>query len=117
MFRLNLGQESREVSAHGNAARVFRAGLQTPSLEATFRNDTAAGSVEVTLRPLSTITSTGFTIVARKDAGASSATNLNYTGTYILDGDLNVLDEDHGEVAEITAKFLLYSGTVVASSS
>lgn len=117
MFRLNMGQESREVSAHGNTVRVFRAGIGTPSLDVTFRNDLAAGSVEATLRPLATITSTGFGIMVRKDAGAASATNRTYSFTGIIDGDLNVLDEEHGEVAELSVRFLPYSGAVSATTT
>lgn len=114
---VNDGQESREVSAMGNTIRVFRAGLGTPSITAEFRNDTAASSVETTLRGLISITSSGFVVTARKVNTTVAATNPLYIMTAIIDGDLNVLDASHGEVDALSVKFVPYSSFTVQTTA
>lgn len=118
---LNDGQETRDVTAHGNSVRNFRAGLGTVSIDAEFFNDHGVASVEVTLRPLVATSSTGFPVVVQKIAATAtvptSATNPKYTLTSILEGDLNVLSEDIGETGMLGAKFLPYSGTLTVSTS
>ena len=116
-IRVNDGQETREATTMGNTARVFRAGIQTPSIEATFRNDHAASSVESTLRGLISITSTGFTVIAKKNNSGTTTVNPSYTLTAILDGDLMVLNDEHGEIAEISARFVPYSGSLTVSTT
>jgi hypothetical protein len=106
VFRVNDGQETREVSCHGNTVRVFRAGIGTPSMEMTFRNDLATSSVEQTVRALIGVSTSAFWVTARKVSGTISATNPLYQQYSILDGDFMALDEEHGEVAEVTVKFL-----------
>jgi hypothetical protein len=121
VIRFNTGQESKDATAHGATARTFRAGLRTLSIEATFFNDRASSSVESTLRGLVSITSTGFSVVAQADAASTStptsATNPKYSFTGILDGDLSVMDATVGELEEITARFLPYSGTLTVQTT
>ena len=106
---VNDGQEPRDVTAHGASYRQHRVGLGTPKIELTFWNDTAAASVEVTLRALIGVNTTGVDIYCRKLNEARGATNPEYHMIGILDGDLNVLDDEVGEVPQIVASFLPYS--------
>ena len=118
VIRVNRGQESRDATAHGNTARNFRAGLGTHSIEATFFNDHASASVESTLRGLISITSTGFVLSARPLNSATTTVNPDYQmAAAIIDGDLSVLDSNIGELAEITVRFVPYSGGIVVSTS
>lgn len=121
VIRFNTGQESRDSTAHGATARNFRAGLRTLSVEATFFNDRASSSVESTLRALVGVSSTGFAVVAQADAASTStptsSTNPKYSFTGILDGDLNVMDASVGELEEITARFVPFSGTVTVQTT
>lgn len=114
---VNDGQESKEVTAFGDTSKRYRAGLGTASIDATFWNDVASGSVEATLRPLITMTSTGFEVEVRKDNSAVSANNPRYTMVAIVDGDINLLDEKPGEVAQLKARFLPYSTFTVSTTS
>lgn len=118
VIRVNRGQESRDATAHGNTARNFRAGLGTHSIEATLFNDHASGSIEATLRALISITSTGFAVSARPLNSATTTVNPDYQlAAAIIDGDLMVLDSNVGELAEVTVRFVPYSGGIVISTS
>lgn len=102
----------------GATARVFRAGLATPSITLNFRNDHASGSVEATLRPLITSgTSGAITIIVKKVNSATTTVNPSYTMTGIIDGDLTVLNETVGEIGEIGVKFVPYSGSLTVSTT
>ena len=115
---VNDGQETRDASVMGTAYRLFRAGLGTPSISVTFKNDHAASSVENTLRSLITTSTSGVvTIEARKLNSNSSSTNPTYSMVGILDGDLNVLNDSIGEIAEISARFVPYSSFTVSTTA
>ena len=116
---VNDGQESREVTAMGDTSRRYRAGMGTSSIDATFWSDVATGSVNQTLTPLITMTSTGFDVYVRKDNGARNANNPEYHMIAIVDGDVNMLDEKPGEVSQIKMRFLPYSTfeTITTTSS
>lgn len=116
-FVLNIGQETRDVTAHGNSVRVFRPGLGLVTLDVDFFNDHAAGSVEATLRALVATSSTGFPVEVRKYNTGSTTVNPTYSFTAVFDGDLNVLSEDIGEVGMVAAKFLAYTGTFTVSTT
>ena len=114
---VNDGQESRDVTAMGDTSRRFRAGLGTSSIEATLWSDVATGSVNQTLTPLISLSSTGFIVYARKDNSARTANNPEYYMTAIIDGDVNVLDEKPGEPSQIKIKFLPYNAFNIYTSS
>lgn len=116
-FKLNDGQDTREVTAHGATQHVFRAGLSRASIEAEFYLDHASGSVEQTLRNLVTIASSGFDVVLRKQNAGSTASNPTYTLTSVVDGDMTVLNETVGEVGMISVKFAPYGTTLSVSST
>lgn len=114
---VNFGQETRDATAHGDSQRKFRAGLGTPSAEATFWNDHDSGSVEATLRGGISITSTGLAIAIRQNNAARGTTNPEYSFEGIIDGDLMVLDDEVGELPSIGARFLPYSTVSVITSA
>lgn len=111
------GQETKDATCMGNTYRVFRAGLGTPSLDLTFKNDASNGSVESTLRGMIGITSTGRDIYVRKVNATRSTDNPEYYMDGIIDGDLSVMNDQVGELAEITVKFSPYSTFSVFTSS
>lgn len=117
---VNDGQESREVTAMGDTTKRFRAGLGTASIDCSFWSDVSSGSVNSTLLPLITMTTSGaFPVVVRKDKStARSASNPDYGMTFaIIDGDVNFLDEKPGEVSQIKCRFLPYSAFTVTTTA
>jgi len=117
---INDGQETRELRIMGNAHTVARAGLSTPSMEATFyANHTSTGISQALTNLIGIVaSSSGFDVVVRYSAGLNLGTsNPVYTMTSILDGDLNVMDDEHGEVAQITARFLPYSSFSISTTT
>ena len=112
-FTLNRQVDSLEVTAMGDTAHKFVAGLAEDTITVSFLNDTAAASVLATLQ-----TAFGTTVAfsALQDSGAVvSATNKLYTGTILVDNltDINGAVGDEG-MMDIT--FTCNSKTVVASS-
>jgi len=95
-FTLNRQSDSVEVTAMGDTAHKFVAGLSADSLTISFLNDTAASSVLPTLQ-----TAYGTTVAwtAIQDSSAAiSATNLLYSGTIFVDNltDINGAVGDEG---------------------
>ena len=116
--RVNDGQESRDVTAMGHTTRRFRAGVGTARIEATFYNDLSSGQISQALKSLVSVASTGFDVTVRKVNAARGASNPEYQMTAIIDGDVNVFDENHGDVSELTVAFIPYSTfTLVTTSS
>ncbi len=111
------GQETRDITAHGNTVRTFRAGLATPSIEVVFWNDQTSASVAATLRTLVTITSTGFAVSARPKNTAQSTSNPNYSMVAVIDGDVTVMDDEVGEPTQVTVRFLPYSGGLTTTTT
>lgn len=115
---VNDGQETRDATAHGDTIRKFRPGLGTPSIELQLHNDHASGSVEATLRGMIGITSTGSTIRVRPTNGSTrDATNPDYQSEMIIDGDLMVMDDEVGEIPQITVRLLPYGDFNVLTST
>lgn len=93
-FTLNRQLDSIEVTAMGDTAHKYVAGLAADSLTVTFLNDTAAASVLPTLQA-----AFGTTVAwqAIQDSSAAvSATNLLYSGTIFIDN----LTDINGAVSE-----------------
>ena len=117
---VDWGQETRDISTFttGTPMRLYRSGAQTATIEATFYCDHAAGGPEAILRAHVLGTSdTGFPVNCRPVNGAVTATNPMFAGTAIYDGALTVLNDEFGEVAEITARFLPYSAWEVTTTA
>ena len=113
----NDGQETRDVSAMGNTQRIFRAGIGTASITLEMYNDTSTGSVESTLRGLISTVSTGVVVQVRKVNTTISATNPLYIMPAVVDGDINLLDESHGEVGMVSVTFKPYSNISTQTTS
>ena len=92
-FTLNRQLDSIEVTAMGDTAHKYVAGLAADSITVSFLNDTAASSVLPTLQA-----AFGTTVAwqAIQDSSAAvSATNLLYSGTIFIDN----LTDINGDVA------------------
>ena len=112
-FTLNRSVDQVEVTAMGDTAHKFVAGLASDTLTVSFLNDTAVGSVLATLQDNYGATVTWGAIQVK--GTAVSATNKLYTGTLLIDNvtDINgaVADE-----ATLDITFTCNSKTVVAST-
>ena len=112
-FQLNRMVDSLEVTAMGDTAHKFVAGLASDTITVTFLNDTAAGSVLATLQ-----TAFGSTVAfqAIQDTSAGvSATNLLYSGTIFVD-NLTDINGAVGDEATIDITFTCNSKTAYAST-
>jgi hypothetical protein len=112
-FSLNRVVDAIEVSAMGDTAHKFVAGLASDTITVSFLNDTATASVLPTLQ-----TAFGTTVAfqAIQDSSAAvSATNVLYSGTIFVDNltDINGAVGDEGMI-EIT--FTCNSKTSYAST-
>jgi hypothetical protein len=97
-FQLNRVVDAIEVSAMGDTAHKFVAGLASDTITVTFLNDTAAGSVLATLQSAfgSTV---AFQAIQDSSTGVS-ATNVLYSGTIFVDNltDINGAVGDEGMI-------------------
>jgi hypothetical protein len=112
-FQLNRTVDSLEVTAMGDTAHKFVAGLAADTITVTFLNDTAANSVLATLQSAfgSTV---AFQAIQVTDA-AVSATNLLYSGTIFVD-NLTDINGATGDEATIDITFTCNSKTAYAST-
>ena len=112
-FQLNRQVDALEVSAMGDTAHKFVAGLASDTITVTFLNDTAAGSVLATLQ--SAFGSTVAFQAIQDSSAAVSATNVLYSGTIFVDNltDINGAIGDEGMI-DIT--FTCNSKTAYAST-
>jgi hypothetical protein len=112
-FTLNRSVDQVEVTAMGDTAHKFVAGLASDTLTVSFLNDTAVGSVLATLQAAYGTTVAWSALQVK--GTAVSATNNLYTGTILIDNitDINgaVADE-----ATMDITFTCNSKTVVAAS-
>ena len=97
-FTLNRVLDSVEVTAMGDTAHKFVAGLAADTITVSFLNDTATASVLPTLQD-----AFGKTVAwqAIQDSSAAvSATNLLYSGTLFVDNltDINGAVGDEGMI-------------------
>jgi hypothetical protein len=112
-FSLQRQLDSIEVSAMGDTAHKYVAGLAADSITVSFLNDTATASVLPTLQAAFG-TTVAFSAIQDSTA-AVSATNLLYTGTLFIDNlaDINGAVADEG-VLDLT--FQCNSKTATAST-
>ena len=97
-FTLNRVVDAIEISAMGDTAHKFAAGLASDTITVSFLNDTATGSVLQTLQ-----SAFGSTVAfqAIQDSSSSvSATNVLYSGTIFVDNltDINGAVGDEGMI-------------------
>jgi len=112
-FQLNRVVDSLEVTAMGDTAHKFVAGLSADTITVSFLNDTATANVLATLQDAfgSTV---AFQAIQVSDA-AVSATNKLYSGTIFVDNltDINGAVGDEGMI-DIT--FTCNSKTTLATT-
>ena len=112
-FSLNRQRDQIEVSAMGDTAHKFVSGLSADTITVTFLNDTATGSVLATLQAAYG-TTVAFTAIQDKGT-ATSATNVLYSGTILVDN----LTDINGAVADeamIDITFTCNSATSYATT-
>ena len=112
-FQLNRVVDALEISAMGDTAHKFVAGLASDSITVTFLNDTAAGSVLATLQ--SAFGSTVAFQAIQDSSAAVSATNVLYSGTIFVD-NLTDINGAVGDEAMIDITFTCNSKTAYAST-
>ena len=117
---VNGAVETKAVRVMGTAYEMARPGYQTPSFEVEFYNDHTSGKVESTARSLAGIvaSSSGFAVAIKWSSGSLLGTsNPVYNMTAILDGDLNFMDDEAGELPMFTMKFLPFSSFSVSTTT
>ena len=100
--KLDYKADMLERTAMSNTEHRFIAGLKDWSLEITFYQDYASGSVDATLNAL--IGAAAFAIEVRPDAGAVSATNPKWTGNAVFEG-YTPIGGGVGTLQKVQAKF------------
>ena len=112
-FSLSRNQDNIEVTAMGDTAHKYVAGLSADTITVTFLNDTAAASVLATLQAAYG-TTVAFAAVQDKVASIS-ATNKLYTGTILVDNitDINGAPADE---ATLDITFTCNSTTALATT-
>ena len=112
-FTLNRQMDSVEVTAMGDTAHKYVAGLAADSITVSLLNDTASASVLATLQAAFG-TTVAFTAIQDSTA-AVSATNVLYSGTIFVDNltDINGAVADEG-VLDLT--FQCNSKTATATT-
>jgi hypothetical protein len=112
-FSLNRSVDQIEVSAMGDTAHKYVAGLSADTLTISFLNDTAAGSVLATLQAAYGTTVAWSALQVK--GTAVSATNVLYTGTILID-NLNDINGAVADESTFDLTFTCNSKTVVAST-
>lgn len=85
MGALEMQSEAKDTTTMGTSGwKTFLAGLREGTLGINFLNDYAAGSVDATLWPLFASGTGVTTFATRKDAGAISAANPEYSGSIVV---------------------------------
>ena len=112
-FTLTQQSDQLEVTAMGSTAHQFVTGLSADTITVTLLNDTAAGSILATLQA-----AYGTTVAfkAIQDyTTAISATNVLYTGTFLVD-NLTPINGAVADEAMMDLTFTCNSKTAIATS-
>ena len=112
-FTLTQQADQLEVTAMGDTAHKFVTGLSADTITVTLLNDTAAGSILATLQA-----AYGTTVAfkAIQDYTTSvSATNVLYTGTFLVD-NLTPINGAVADEAMMDLTFTCNSKTAIATS-
>ncbi len=100
-MKLEHKADMLEVTAMSHTEHRFISGLKDWSLEVTFYQDYAGGSVDATLNGIIGGAAVAFEV--RPDAGAVSATNPKWTGSVVLE-DYQPISGGVGTVQKVQAK-------------
>jgi hypothetical protein len=112
-FQLNRTVDSLEISAMGDTAHKFVAGLSADTITVTFLNDTNTASVLATLQDAYG-TTVAFQAIQKSDV-AVGAENKLYSGTIFVD-NLTDINGAVGDEAMIDITFTCNSKTALAST-
>lgn len=104
--------EAVDETAMGETTRKMKGGLKNWTVNATFKQDFAASSVDVTVFSLVGTTST---IIVRPTSSAVGSTNPNYTGTGLITKYVPV-GNGVGELAGATLE-IVAAGTLSRATS
>jgi hypothetical protein len=114
-FTLNRQVDQLEVTAMGDTAHKFVAGLSADTLTVSFLNDTATANVLSTLQDAYGTTVAFSAVQVKGSPTVVSATNKLYTGTILID-NLTDINGAVGDESVMDITFTCNSKTVVASS-
>ena len=112
-FSLTQQADQLEVTAMGDTAHKFVTGLSADTITVTLLNDTAAGSILATLQAAYG-TTVAFKAIQDSTA-AVSATNVLYTGTFLVD-NLTPINGAVADEAMMDLTFTCNSKTAIAST-
>lgn len=112
-FTLNRTKDQVEVSAMGDTAHKFVAGLSADTITVTFLNDRETGEVLATLQAAY---GTTVSFAAIQDSSASvAATNKLYSGTILID-NITDINGSVADIATMDITFTCNSETALAST-
>lgn len=111
-FTLEESSEELANAAHGDETAQVTPGLLNWTIRATFLQDFAASSVDLTLRPL-LANRTSFGVTVRASGDAVSTTNPMYSGTAVL-VSYKGIGGPHGGNLMAEAVFRPAAGTALA---
>lgn len=100
---LSLSSDTPEDTAMGDDSRSFLAGLRNGSFTVNLNSDYTTGNGDATLWTIYT-GGAAVTFAIRPDAGATSTSNPEYSGSCILT-DYNPVDGSVGDLATTSASF------------
>lgn len=109
---LNYEAEAGDVTAMQDLTRIMVGGLKNWSLDVNFRQNFAASEVDATLF---SIVGTVVTVALRADAGATSATNPQFSGSALVQS-YNPITSSVGDVADVPVTFVS-AGTLSRATS
>lgn len=112
-FTLTQQSDQLEVTAMGDTAHKFVTGLSADTITVSLLNDTAAGSILATLQAAYG-TTVSFKAIQDYTA-AVGATNVLYTGTFLVD-NLTPLNGAVADEGMMDLTFTCNSKTVVATT-
>lgn len=98
---INYEAELQDETAMGDDSRTRLAGLKNYSLDITFQQDFASGSVDATLFPLVGVDTS---VVIKPTSAAVSVTNPSFSGTAILES-YPIMGNAVGELAQVSVTF------------
>jgi hypothetical protein len=99
---INYSANMLDATVMGSGTKINAAGILDWSVQAEFRQDYGAGSVDATLFAL--IGAASFTVTIKPDSGAVSATNPRFYGSMVL-ARYNPASGSHGGDHLCSAQF------------
>ena len=112
---LQMSAEDLDATAMTALSRTHAVGLRDDRVEVTFLQDHAVAKVDATLAPLVS-SSTGFVVIVKPVAGATTTTNPAYTVTSLL-FDYTPIDATVGEISSPEVTFLPAPGSSIVRTT